>query len=92
VIFIVKKRIKENMNNYFTNIKRIQLIIFALSIFLATLPVPKGMTYFPSDTDPSHPHASLDGETFAPLPLLHWVRLADGSLLQRQVPYSQYRS
>jgi len=59
---------------------------------LATLPVPKGMTYLLSDTYPSHPHASLDGETFAPMPLIHWVRLADGSLLQRQVPYSQYRS
>ncbi len=59
---------------------------------LATLPVPKGMSYLPSDTYPAKPQASLDGKRYASMPLMHWVRLPDGSLVQREVPYSQYRS
>ena len=36
--------------------------------------------------------ASLDGKTFAPLPLKRKERLADGREVMREVPVSEYRS
>ena len=59
---------------------------------VATLPVPEGMAYIPEGTHPAIASASLDGKQFAPVPLMRWVRLSDGSLVQRRVPYEEYRS
>ncbi len=58
---------------------------------LATLPVPKGMTYQPQTATPAITAASVDGKTFAPVPLMRMVRLSDGTLVQRQVPHREYR-
>ncbi len=58
---------------------------------VATLPVPEGMSYLPKTAVPAVATASLDGKQFAPLPLMRWVRLSDGTRVQRQVPYHEYR-
>ncbi len=58
---------------------------------VATLPVPEGMSYLPKTATPAAAVASVDGERFAPLPLMRWVRLSDGTRVQRQVPYHEYR-
>ena len=58
---------------------------------VATLPVPEGMSYLPKTSTPAVATASLDGKRFAPLPLTRWVRLSDGTRVQRQVPYEEYR-
>lgn len=58
---------------------------------VATLPVPQGMSYLPKTAAPAVVTASLDGERFAPVPLMRWVRLSNGTRVQRQVPYHEYR-
>ena len=58
---------------------------------LATLPVPVGMEYMASSAKPKSVMASLDGKTFAPVPLKRKETLADGKLVERLVPYTEYR-
>lgn len=58
---------------------------------VATLPIPAGMQYQPKTAQPALVTASLDGATFAPVPLKRTVRLADGSEVIREVPPSEYR-
>lgn len=58
---------------------------------MATLPIPEGMTYRPLTATPAAVSASADGKTFAPVPLQREVRLPDGRVEKRDVPYSEYR-
>jgi uncharacterized repeat protein (TIGR01451 family) len=58
----------------------------------ATLPVPKGTEYVvgPS-TQPTEVRASLDGKSYAPVPLKRSVKLADGKTVEKLVPITEYR-
>ena len=58
---------------------------------LATLPVPQGMEYLAGSVTPKTATASLDGNTFAAIPLKRQVKLADGKTVEQLVPYSDYR-
>lgn len=58
---------------------------------LATLPIPAGMAYQPNTAGPAVVHASVDGQTFAPVPLRRQIRLADGRMETQEVPYAEYR-
>ncbi len=58
---------------------------------MATLPIPTGMEFLPKTSNPEHVMASLDGSEFAPVPLMHKVKRADGTVADQEVPYSQYR-
>jgi uncharacterized repeat protein (TIGR01451 family) len=58
---------------------------------LATLPVPKGgLAYVADSATPTAAQASLDGATFAPLPLTRTVTRA-GKQVVEPVPVSEYR-
>jgi uncharacterized repeat protein (TIGR01451 family) len=56
---------------------------------VATLPIPAGMELAAT---PTAALASLDGKTYAPLPLMRKVRNADGTESQVAVPLSEVRS
>ncbi len=58
---------------------------------LATLPVPQGMEYIAGSAAPKTVMASLEGKTFAAMPLKRQVKLADGKTVEQLVPYSEYR-
>jgi uncharacterized repeat protein (TIGR01451 family) len=58
----------------------------------ATLPIPAGTSYVPGSASPRRVEASLDGRTFAPVPLTRKVRTADGRTVVREVPVSEYRA
>jgi uncharacterized repeat protein (TIGR01451 family) len=58
---------------------------------VATLPIPEGMEYLPRTAMPARVQASLDGTSFAPVPLRRKVKLADGREVMRDVPVSEYR-
>ena len=58
----------------------------------ATLPIPRGTSYVPGTASPRRVEASLDGHTFAPVPLTRTVRTADGRTVVREVPVSEYRA
>jgi len=58
---------------------------------VATLPIPVGMEYLPKTAQPARVEASLDGRTYAPIPLTRKVRLANGREVVREVPTSEYR-
>ena len=58
----------------------------------ATLPIPHGVEYLPRTAKPSQALASLDGKTFAPVPLTRAERTADGRTVVREVPLSEYRA
>jgi uncharacterized repeat protein (TIGR01451 family) len=57
----------------------------------ATLPLPVGTEFVPGSQHPAQVQASLDGTTFAPLPLKHWVKAVDGSSHEELVPTRDYR-
>jgi uncharacterized repeat protein (TIGR01451 family) len=57
----------------------------------ATLPVPANTQLVPGSINPSTARVSLDGVTFAPMPLRRKVRLADGTVVERDVPAGEYR-
>ena len=57
----------------------------------ATLPIPAGTEYLGHSARPAPGLASTDGRTFAPIPLMRRVRLADGRDVMREVPASEYR-
>src|SRR5215204_7393153 len=50
-----------------------------------TLPIPAGLEYIPDSAKPAPTRASLDGKTFAPVPLMRPVTLANGETKQEQV-------
>lgn len=56
------------------------------------LPIPAEMEYLPGSAVPAGVSASLDGRNFSRVPLKRKVRLADGSVAEREVPASEYRS
>ena len=56
----------------------------------ATLPIPRGTQYVPGTAQPRRVEASLDGRTFAAVPLTRKVKLADGRTVTREVPASEY--
>ncbi|MGE5550129.1 MAG: hypothetical protein ACM3ZC_06310 [Bacteroidota bacterium] len=56
-----------------------------------TLPIPKGTEYLPGTARPSAVLASLDGRSYAPVPLKRMVKGADGRIREEEVPYREYR-
>jgi uncharacterized repeat protein (TIGR01451 family) len=58
---------------------------------MATLPIPAGLEYLPRTAAPAVVLASLDGTTYAPVPLVRRVRNADGREVVQQVPPAEYR-
>lgn len=58
---------------------------------MATLPVPAGMEFVGRTASPKRLEASLDGNTFAQVPLTRRVKQADGREVVRVVPASEYR-
>ena len=56
----------------------------------ATLPIPHGTSYLPGSAEPRAVEASLDGHTFAPVPLMRRVTDAKGRSVLRAVPVSEY--
>jgi uncharacterized repeat protein (TIGR01451 family) len=58
----------------------------------ATLPLPVGMTYVAGSAKPASAMASLDGKTFAAMPLKRMVKKADGKLEEQAIPLSEYRA
>jgi uncharacterized repeat protein (TIGR01451 family) len=58
---------------------------------VATLPIPAG-TVLAADTKlPEAAHASVDGKTFAPMPLMRKAKAADGRTVDVPVPLSEVR-
>ena len=57
-----------------------------------TLPIPSGMEYLPEGATPAPAEASLDGKTFAPIPLKRKVTRPDGTVREEEVPASEYRA
>jgi uncharacterized repeat protein (TIGR01451 family) len=64
----------------------------AVTSLTATLPLPDGLAYVPGSARPANPQASVDGKTFASMPLKTLVKMADGKLQEQLVPYSDYRA
>lgn len=58
---------------------------------MATLPVPQGLEYLPKTAQPVRILASLDGKNYAPVPLMRKTKGADGRLVDKEVPVSEYR-
>jgi len=58
---------------------------------LATLPIPQGMEYVARSAEPQQVLASVDGKSYAPVPLKRSVRLEDGREVQREIPTTEYR-
>ena len=59
---------------------------------MATLPIPRGTQYVAGSATPRGVEASLDGRTFAPVPLTRSVKTADGRTVVQEVPVSEYRT
>jgi len=59
---------------------------------MATLPIPRGTQYVAGSATPRGVEASLDGRTFAPVPLTRSVKSADGRTVVQEVPVSEYRT
>jgi uncharacterized repeat protein (TIGR01451 family) len=57
----------------------------------ATLPIPQGTEYVVSTARPTQPLASLDGRTYAALPLTRKVKLTNGQVVVKEIPVSEYR-
>jgi uncharacterized repeat protein (TIGR01451 family) len=57
----------------------------------ATLPIPIGTELVADSMNPAVAQASLDGTSYAALPLKRVVHLADGSAREVVVPVSEYR-
>jgi uncharacterized repeat protein (TIGR01451 family) len=59
---------------------------------VATLPIPRGTAYVAGTAQPGRVEASLDGRTFAPVPLKRTVKQPDGRTVVQAVPLSEYRA
>ena len=55
----------------------------------ATLPIPVGTALIQGSVRPPDARASLDGTTFAAMPLTRKVRRPDGSVVEEPVPVPQ---
>lgn len=58
---------------------------------MATLPIPAGVEYLPTTAAPAAVLASLDGRTYAAVPLTRKERTADGREVIVEIPASEYR-
>jgi hypothetical protein len=59
---------------------------------VATLPVPQnGVEYLPGSESPANALASIDGKTFAAMPLKRAVKMPNGRTEMQRVPVSEYR-
>ena len=58
----------------------------------ATLPVPAGLEYMPGTVNPPAALASIDNVKFEPIPLKRMVKQADGRMVEREVPATEYRA
>src|SRR5262245_27239131 len=59
---------------------------------MATLPIPRGTQYVAGSAQPRRVEASLDGRTFAPVPLKRTVQTPDGRTVVQEVPVAEYRA
>ena len=57
----------------------------------ATLPIPNGTEYIPATALPAGAQASIDGTTFAPVPLTKKVIQSNGRMIDQPIPYREYR-
>jgi uncharacterized repeat protein (TIGR01451 family) len=64
----------------------------AITNVMATLPIPADMQFLAGSAQPAAVSASLDTETFAPVPLIRSVTAADGSVTTVPVPLAEYRA
>ena len=58
----------------------------------ATLPVPVGLEYVAGSVSPAGALASIDNVKFEAIPLKRMVKQADGRLVEREVPVTEYRA
>lgn len=63
-----------------------------ISQLQATLPIPKETEYIPNTAHPALVQASLDGINYAPVPLRRTVKLANGQMVEQDLPVGEYRS
>ena len=63
----------------------------SLKGFEATLPVPGDTELVMASIKPANAMASVDGKTFAKLPLVQTVRQSNGAEVEQPVPLGQYR-
>jgi uncharacterized repeat protein (TIGR01451 family) len=59
---------------------------------LALVPIPEGTTLIEKSISPEAASASVDAVTFAPVPLVRTIKLANGTTRTEAVPLSDYRS
>jgi uncharacterized repeat protein (TIGR01451 family) len=59
---------------------------------MATLPIPRGTQYVAGSALPRRVEASVDGRTFAPVPLKRTVKTPDGRTVVQEVPVAEYRA
>jgi uncharacterized repeat protein (TIGR01451 family) len=59
---------------------------------MATLPIPRGTQYVAGSATPRGAEASVDGHTFASLPLKRTVHTPDGRTIVQDVPVAEYRA
>jgi uncharacterized repeat protein (TIGR01451 family) len=71
----------------------------AVSALVATLPIPVGMTYIEDSAVPAKVEASIDGQSFYPVPLLWDVRThklltkqESLAVISEHVPVANYRA
>lgn len=57
----------------------------------ATLPIPAGLEFLPPSARPAALLASIDGQAFAPAPLMRREKTPAGLEVLREVPASEYR-
>lgn len=62
----------------------------AVKSLQATLPIPANTEFVPGSVKPAGARASVDGATFAEIPLKRRVT-RDGRQVEEQVPYREYR-
>ena len=63
----------------------------AITGLQANLPIPSQTEFVPGTARPAQAKASLDGRTFADIPLKRTVE-RDGRRIEEQVPYREYRA
>jgi uncharacterized repeat protein (TIGR01451 family) len=63
----------------------------AAAHLMATLPIPGGTSLIASGIDPTGAQATVDGTTYAPMPLMHTVVGKDGKSHQVPVPLADIR-
>ena len=59
---------------------------------MATLPIPRGTQYVAGSALPRRVEASLDGRTFAAVPLKRTEKTPDGRTIVQEVPVAEYRA